>query len=154
MKKWTIRDVFRTVPSWGDTTMEAGANPEPVKRRRILLVEDHADTATIMARLLDRAGYEVETADSVATALAVAAQAAAHGGLDLVVSDIGLSDGSGLELMRELRSRYGLRGIALSGFGMDSDLQRSADAGFEKHLIKPVNPMVLRQTVQELFATG
>jgi CheY-like chemotaxis protein len=63
------------------------------------------------------------------------------------VSDIGLPDGSGLDLMIELRERYGLEGIALSGYGMESDLKRSRDAGFREHLVKPVGLEELKQAI-------
>ena len=70
--------------------------------------------------------------------------------IDLVMSDLGLPDGSGLDLMRRLSANYGLRGIALSGFGMDSDLEKSTAAGFSRHLIKPIDVAVLRATLAEL----
>ena len=74
-------------------------------------------------------------ATSVSGALAIAQQEP----LDLVISDLGLPDGTGLDLMRELRTRHGLRGICLSGYGMEEDLERSAEAGFIEHLTKPVD---------------
>ena len=71
---------------------------------------------------------------------------------DLVISDVGLPDGSGLELMRELRDRYSItKGICLSGFGMESDIERSMEAGFEVHLIKPVNIERLAEILREVF---
>ena len=73
----------------------------------------------------------------------------AEGGVDLVISDLGLPDGSGNDLMRELSLRYGLRGIALSGYGMDSDLEASTAAGFSRHLIKPVDIDDLRAAIRE-----
>ena len=71
--------------------------------------------------------------------MAEATQAAAHSAFDLVISDLGLPDGSGTELMTKLRSGYGLRGIALSGYGMEEDISRSLAAGFITHLTEPVD---------------
>jgi CheY-like chemotaxis protein len=70
-----------------------------------------------------------------------AVDTAAHGTFDLLVSDLGLPDGSGLDLMRELRSRgQALPAIAVSGYGQEEDLAHSRAAGFSAHLIKPVDP--------------
>lgn len=113
---------------------------------RILLVEDHADTAEAMADLLRAVGHRVETAGSVTQALAVAADG--PGGFDLVLSDLGLPDGSGLELMRELSARYGWKGIALSGYGMEEDVRQSLAAGFQAHLTKPVNVQALKAAIR------
>ena len=113
----------------------------------ILLVEDHADTAEAMAELLRALGHEITVAGSVAAGLAAAEQQ--DGRLDLVVSDLGLPDGSGLDLMQELHCRYGLRGIALSGYGMEEDVRRSLEAGFALHLTKPINPQDLQAAIQE-----
>ena len=71
-------------------------------------------------------------------------------GIDLVMSDLGLPDGSGLDLMRELSTTYGIRGIALSGFGMESDIDQSRAAGFARHLIKPIDIAVMKETIAEL----
>lgn len=101
--------------------------------------------------MLRRSGYEVSHAPDVATGLELAADLMKGSGIDLVVSDLSLPDGTGLELMRSLSQRYGLRGIALSGFGMDSDLEQSAAAGFSRHLIKPINIAVVRSTIAELI---
>ena len=118
---------------------------------RILLVEDHVDTATVLTRMLKRTGYDVFHAETVTGALKLAAQEIKGGGIDLVVSDLSLPDGSGLDLMKALSQQYGLRGIALSGFGMESDIEQSAAAGFSRHLIKPINIAVIRSTIAELL---
>jgi PAS domain S-box-containing protein len=119
-----------------------------IQNLKILLVEDHADTAEAMADLLSLNGHQVATAGSVAEALTLAADAG--GAFDFVISDLGLPDGSGLDLMRELSARHGLRGIALSGYGMEDDIRQSLEAGFLKHLTKPVNLPVLQATLREV----
>ncbi len=69
-----------------------------------------------------------------------------------MLSDLDLPDGTGFDLMQDLSRRYGMPGIALSGFGMDDDLRRSADAGFARHLTKPINLDVLETVIAELAA--
>jgi CheY-like chemotaxis protein len=98
----------------------------------------------VLALLLRRAGHDVVTATTVAEALA-AADAGEFGG---VISDLGLPDGTGSELMEKLRDRYQLRGIALSGYGMQEDLARSRAAGFDTHLIKPVDFAQLARAIE------
>jgi PAS domain S-box-containing protein len=117
---------------------------------RILLVEDHADTATILTRLLRRMGHDVVHAPTVGAALRQVDSESGRARFDLLISDVGLPDGSGLDLMKELSSVHGLRGIALSGFGRDSDIEQSLAAGFSRHLVKPINPVVLRKVILEL----
>jgi len=142
-----------------DDTM-IGPGRQPVRREasapradlplRILLVEDHADTAEAMAELLRGHGHRVTVAGSVAQGLAAAESCGGAAGLDLLLSDLGLPDGSGLDLMRELGKRHGLRGIALSGYGMEEDIRKSLEAGFERHLTKPVSVQALRTVLQEV----
>ena len=104
---------------------------------RILLVEDNRDTLRVMARLLTRKGHRVTTADSVLDAL----RAAEGLEFDLLISDLGLPDGSGLDLIRQLGDvrPSPIPGIALSGYGMDDDLRRTREAGYLEHLIKPID---------------
>jgi two-component system CheB/CheR fusion protein len=141
-------------PQLLDTEAPAAAEapePEPAAapiRLRILLVEDHPDTAGALAELMRLHGHEVRVASSIAGALA----AAENGGLDLVVSDLGLPDGNGQDLMLQLSRRFGLRGIALSGYGMEEDVRRSREAGFELHLTKPVNLQALESAIQQVAA--
>ena len=117
--------------------------PRPESVRRILLVEDHPDTAMIMLRLLKAADFEVEWAATVQDAL----RAAEREKFDLLVSDLGLPDGCGTDLMRRLREQHGLKGIALSGYGMEEDVQKSREAGFAEHLTKPINMDALRSAI-------
>jgi PAS domain S-box-containing protein len=113
---------------------------------RLLLVEDHEATIDVLRRLLARAGHHVTSATTVAAAM----QAAENARFDVVISDLGLPDGTGFELMEDLRSTYSLRGIALSGYGMEEDVQRARAAGFAAHLIKPVDFNRLQQAVSEM----
>ena len=120
------------LPSAMATARAAASSLRPC---RILLVEDHTDTALMMQRLLARRGYAV----TVATTLAEAMQAVESRTFDLLLSDLGLPDGSGLDLMRLLASRTPkLPGIALSGYGMPEDARKSLDAGFLAHIPKPI----------------
>jgi signal transduction histidine kinase/ActR/RegA family two-component response regulator len=109
--------------------------PKPAQRSlRLLVVEDHAPTREVLATLLQVARHQIKTAGDIATARRLADTHV----FDLVLSDLGLPDGSGLDLMIELRDRYGLEGIAVTGYGMEEDLHRSREAGFREHLVKPV----------------
>jgi two-component system CheB/CheR fusion protein len=125
----------------------AGAGAAGSKRPlRILLVEDHVDTSRAMARLLSRIGHQVRTAGT----LRAAVDAVRSDPVDLVISDLGLPDGSGHDLMRTLRGLGPLRGIALSGYGTDDDVRKSHDAGFDTHLTKPTDFHRLLATIEEL----
>jgi len=102
---------------------------------RILLVEDHADTAKLMSRLLMMQGYEVAIASSVAGALSAIQQQVPN----IIISDLGLPDGSGLDLMRQLRAQgHTMPAISLSGYGAAGDIEQSKAAGFAEHFVKPL----------------
>ena len=102
-----------------------------------------------MQLFLEAIGYRVKTAESVEAALRVAAVEK----FDLLVSDIGLPDGSGEDLLRLLREKgHTLPGIALSGYGMEQDMARSHAAGFQVHLVKPVLPQQLQLTIDQLIS--
>jgi len=115
------------------------------KGKRILLVEDHEPTRAVLAHLLTRRHYKVSAAASVAEAQALVRRE----NFDLVLSDIGLPDGNGYALMAELRDKYGLSGIALTGYGMDQDVARARNSGFVAHLTKPVRVETLEQALQK-----
>jgi len=112
----------------------------------LLLVDDHTDTVITLGALLRNLGYEVACAESVKQAL----QLVKESKFDLLVSDIGLPDGSGHDLMRQIRAQQSIAGIALSGFGMEDDLEKSRAVGFTEHLIKPVNVDRLQATLREI----
>lgn len=115
------------------------------KSLRLLLVEDHDSTLVVMSKLLAREGHQVVTANNATIALEKAADAR----FDLVISDLGLPDMSGVQLMEKLRDQYGLRGVALSGYGMEKDVARSLEAGFVRHIVKPVDFNQLREVLAQ-----
>jgi two-component system CheB/CheR fusion protein len=130
----------------GESSAAAGPGPErpPLK---VLLVEDHGDTAMMMRLLLEEEGHLVETAGDVANALELAEAKR----FDLLLSDLGLPDGSGVDLMSVLRKRgHTLPGIALTGYGREEDVSRSRAAGFAAHLTKPVSPERLLKAIADL----
>lgn len=127
----------------GSGAGEKAKTSDSTSALRLLVVEDHDATLQVLTRLLRRAGHQVVAASSVATAL----EAASEGKFDLVLSDLGLPDGTGNHLMEKLRDRYQLRGIALTGYGMEDDLERSRQSGFVSHLIKPVDFNQLRRAL-------
>jgi len=135
------------------STSERNAIPESTdaprstaKRRsvRLLLVEDHEDTNRSLTRMLRQRGYEVHPANDMRSALDIATSKQ----FDVLVSDIGLPDGSGIDLLKALRAKGEVFGIALSGYGMEEDIRRSHDVGFSHHLIKPVDLNKLDSIIQ------
>jgi CheY-like chemotaxis protein len=125
---------------------DKGVRPSKPERR-VLVVDDHFDTCTGMKMMLERRGYRVTLAHTADQAV----EKTRHEEFDLVISDIGLPDRSGYELMQELSATKGLRGIALSGFGMENDVSRARAAGFSEHLTKPINFDRLEQSIQSLL---
>lgn len=118
---------------------------------RILLVEDHGVTATILTMMLSAEGHAVERAGDIATAVNMAES----GAYDLLLSDLGLPDGSGHDLMRQLRQRGNeLPGIVLSGYGQEEDIKRSWQAGFAAHLTKPASREAVIETIGRVMSTG
>ena len=101
--------------------------------RNILLVEDHEQTRSTLMQLLRRRGHDVVGVGSMQAAREHA------GDRDLLISDLGLPDGDGYDLMTELSQSHGLPGIALSGYGMEQDIAKSRACGFCAHLTKPVD---------------
>jgi PAS domain S-box-containing protein len=149
----TFRVVLKALPRSAverDVEPDAGVRgPEatPPSSLRILVVEDEPATRRLMARLLRGLGHEVTTAGTIAAALEVSEA----GGLDLIVSDIGLPDGSGLDLMQRVVSRRGpVPAIALTGYGMEEDIRRSQEAGFTAHLTKPIDFAKLEAMIRQV----
>jgi CheY-like chemotaxis protein len=146
------RSFFRPFAfSWAEANPKAAAEVAghqalETGKRRILVVDDHADTLRSMTLLLRRLGYDVLPADNMSDALRIADEQP----FDILLSDIGLPDGSGLELLRRIRETREVPALALSGFGMDEDIERSRDAGFSEHLTKPVSIDRLQAAIADL----
>jgi CheY-like chemotaxis protein/anti-sigma regulatory factor (Ser/Thr protein kinase) len=131
----------------GEARQNGDAAEAEQRSLRLLVVEDHEPTLTVLSRLLTKAGHKVSAANSVAAACALAER----GDFDVFITDIGLPDGTGLDVLNAIRKIHpGLPGIALSGYGMDEDLKHSMDAGFSAHLIKPVDFDQLRRALREV----
>jgi CheY-like chemotaxis protein len=127
-------------------TQSSGTKAETASQR-ILLVEDDEPTLQVLTRLLTHSGHRVIPAQSVAAAEA----AAAREDFDVLISDLGLPDGTGWELATSLRALHpNLPAIALSGYGMEEDQQRTRKAGFATHLVKPVDFDQLRHALRRL----
>ncbi|WP_437682794.1 PAS domain S-box protein [Sorangium sp. So ce131] len=127
----------------------AARSAAPKRALRILLVEDHEDTAEMMSELLTLTGHTVRIARSVRAALDLAGAEV----FDLLVSDLGLPDGSGMDLIVSLRSAGNeVKAIALSGYGMEEDRRKTMRAGFLEHMIKPVSFRDLEAAIQRVMA--
>ena len=119
-----------------------------MRKGHLLVVDDHHDTCIGMKMLLERRGYRITLAHTAGQAL----EKAQLEKFDLLISDIGLPDRSGYELMQELQRKTTLPGIALSGFGMESDINKARAAGFAEHLTKPINFERLDEAIRNLLA--
>jgi PAS domain S-box-containing protein len=126
----------------------ASAEQGTARRLRILLVEDHADTVRTLCRLLTRAGYVVISAPDVAAAAAAASREC----FDLLISDLGLPDGDGQDVIRRVRACRMVPAISMSGYGMEEDVRRSRAAGFAMHLVKPIALAQLLTAIRRVTA--
>ncbi len=115
---------------------------------RILLVEDHEDTRNALVRLLSRWGHVVKSAATITQAIELAPAFDP----ELLLSDVGLPDGTGMDLLSKLRQDRDIPAIAMSGYGMESDLDQTTHAGFNAHLVKPVAADRLKETIDRLSA--
>ena len=122
--------------------------PSQPRSLRILLVDDHQDTCIALERLLVRRGHLVAAAQNMRSAM----ETAARNQFDLLISDIALPDGTGMELITCLRAMSSIRGIAISGFGMNGDIERSINAGFSEHLVKPIKVEKLEAAIDRVMA--
>jgi len=114
--------------------------------KKILLVEDNQSTMVALVRILSKLGHEVVSASCLEEALQIQNQ------IDLLICDIGLPDGSGLDLVKEMKAKDpSLKAIALSGHGFTEDIQRSSEAGFNVHLTKPIQTATLKWTIYKLL---
>ena len=115
---------------------------------RLLIVEDHPDTRNALIKMLGWNGFVVRGASTITDALTAVSEEP----FDLIISDIGLPDGSGLDFMRHVGENLGLRGIAFSGFGTDDDIRAGKEAGFLHYFVKPINLAALINCIRELTA--
>ena len=127
-------------------TDEADGGVTTSRGLRLLLVDDHLDTRAVLSRLLTKYGHEVATADSVQAAL----KFLEHARFDALISDIGLPDGDGYNLVSKAKRIQPLKAIALSGYGTEEDVRRSLEAGFDYHATKPVDLNGLRSLLGKI----
>ncbi len=125
---------------------------EPLPVLHILLIEDDPSTLTALTRLLRRNLHEVTTADCVAAAMEAADDRI--GSFDLIISDIGLPDGNGMDLMRDIQARRAVPAIALTGYGEDEDIRRCHTAGFRAHLTKPIDFRKLEAAIKTVLGAA
>ena len=114
----------------------------------VLVVDDNADAASTLASVLRYAGFDVRTADDGLSALRIAAEFRP----DVALLDIGLPVMDGYELARRLRDEYkaDIRLVAITGYGREGDRLLAENAGFDAHLVKPVDCALLERTLQDL----
>jgi CheY-like chemotaxis protein len=121
--------------------------PIPGKGLRILVVEDHADTLRVLARLLDHFGHKISVADSTQSAL----QFLQSNVFDVILADINLPDGSGYEVVSQAKQKQAVKAVALTGFDREEDIRRGKEAGFDFHLSKPVDFHELRTVLNQFI---
>jgi PAS domain S-box-containing protein len=141
----TLPKAFRPAPV-SRAASSGNATPVSLSSLRILMIEDHEDTALVIARMLEDIGHRVVPANSVASAVDVLTREK----FDLIISDIGLPDGNGVSLIHAVRAFCSAPAIALTGYGMREDVERCLKAGFNKHLTKPVTLETIRQIIAEI----
>jgi signal transduction histidine kinase len=145
----TFRVTLDTIPKAGaKVDLSLRAPTHPATHLRVLLVEDHRDTRHILSRLLTHFGHEVLTAKNMHSAVKIIAER----DIDVILCDIGLPDGSGYELIAQARQKRPIKAVAITGFGTDEDVRRSRDAGFDFHLVKPVDLYDLQTVLERLAA--
>jgi DNA-binding NtrC family response regulator len=117
---------------------------------RILVVDDHVDTCRAIAIILDRQGHQVDCANSIAEAT----KKLNSRRFDLLISDLSLPDGDGVDLMRDVAGLVGTRGIALTGHGRLVDRERAIAGGFLTVLLKPFDMKMLVDSVDSVLGLG
>ena len=145
----TFKITLDTLPEGAaETSADSASSKHVPKQLRILLVEDHRDTRHAMSRLLTHFGHQTSVADSTRRALEMMASQR----FDLVLCDIGLPDGSGYDVISRAKAKGPIKAVAITGFGTDEDIRRSKEAGFDFHLIKPVDFHELRTVLEQVGA--
>jgi PAS domain S-box-containing protein len=135
------------------TSAPAVVTPQPAHAQgdsvspRVLLIEDHEDTARVLDKNLQQMGHQVETCSTVATAC----QKLRERKFDVILSDIGLPDGSGIDFIKAAREICQTPAVALTGYGMAEDIDRCLQAGFEEHLTKPIDIDRLQKALSKVL---
>jgi PAS domain S-box-containing protein len=132
----TFKITLEALPEGAEETWANSASTKhPAKPLRILLVEDHRDTRHALSRLLTHFGHQTLVANNIQSALEIMASKR----FDVVLCDIGLPDGSGYDVVLQAKRKGPIKAVAITGFGTEEDIRRSKDAGFDFHLIKPID---------------
>jgi PAS domain S-box-containing protein len=142
--------VLDAVAALSDGPPSAAARPEV--KRRVLIVDDNADAADTLASLVRTLGGEARTAADGPSGIECASEFTP----DVILLDIGMPGMDGYEACRRIRQeRFGRRAfiVAITGWGQDGDKRRAAEAGFDAHLTKPADPVVLERLLAEAPAT-
>jgi hypothetical protein len=143
----TFKVTLNTLPEGvRPTDLGSRAPRHPRKRLRILLVEDHRDTQRTLSRLLTHFGHDVLTAGNKRSAL----ELLDSGNIDVLLCDIGLPDGNGYEVVSQAKRKQPIKAIAITGFGTEQDIRRSNEAGFDSHLVKPVDLHKLQTVLDQV----
>jgi PAS domain S-box-containing protein len=143
----TFKVMLDTLPEGvGQTDGGSRTLQHPRKPLRILLVDDHRDTQRALSRLLTHFGHDVLVANSKQSAL----ELLGSGEIDVLLCDVGLPDGSGYEVVSQARRKQPLKAIAITGFGTEEDFRRSKEAGFDSHLVKPVDLHELQTVLDQV----
>jgi CheY-like chemotaxis protein len=140
-------EIHASAHASGPTVVPAAPYRRDPSSLRVLLIEDHEDTARVLAKVLQQIGHEVETCATVATAC----QKLRNKKFDLLLSDIGLPDGSGIDFIKAAREICQTPAVALTGYGMAEDIERCLQAGFEEHLTKPINIDRLQKALSRIL---
>jgi PAS domain S-box-containing protein len=145
----TFKVILDALPEGvGKTDQDSRAVKRPQKPLRILLVEDHRDTRHMLSRLLTHFGHQVLTADNIRNALNIISSE----NLEVLLCDIGLPDGTGYEVIAEAKRKRRIKAVAITGFGTEEDIRRSKGAGFDFHLVKPVDVHELQTILDQVDA--
>jgi PAS domain S-box-containing protein len=131
---------------------KSGVDSQALRKRakslRILLVEDHGDTRHALSRLLTHFGHQISVADNTQSALEIVESQK----FDVVLCDIGLPDGSGYDVVSEAKRKQPVKAVALTGFGTEEDIRHGKEAGFDFHLVKPIDFHELRTVLDQVGA--
>jgi PAS domain S-box-containing protein len=145
----TFKVVLDAVPRHVERNgVDSQAPQKPGKSLRILLVEDHRDTRHALSRLLTHFGHQISVADNTQSALDVIESQK----FDVVLCDIGLPDGSGYDVISEAKRKQPVKAVALTGFGTEEDIRHGKEAGFDFHLVKPIDFHELRTVLDQVGA--